>query len=116
MKICFNVFIGIAACWIISLITASDAHATTYNSTTGLVTRIGTGLPGTEGLYLTLDQPTSPVCSLGMLFMSPSAVQYWETASTSIFAQSKGKAVTVWYTPNCDSYGLLDIVAISVGP
>ena len=91
------------------------ASAQTY-STTGHVLRIGTGLPGTEGLYLTLDQITSPACPSGMLYVASGSTQYMETFAIALFAQSKAKAITAYYSGPCDSFGRMPLQAISIAP
>lgn len=86
------------------------------SQTSGMLLRIGTGVAG-EGLYLTIDQPTTPVCSSGMLFMPTSAPQYKETYATAVVAFSLGKPIVVSYSPNCIQNGtLIGIDAISIGP
>ena len=86
------------------------------SSTSGMLLRIGTGTAG-EGLYLTIDQPTTPVCSSGMLFMPTSAPQYKETYATALVAYSEGKPITIYYSPSCiDNGSLIGIDAISIAP
>ena len=93
-------------------IIAPTAYA--ESQTTGHLVRIGTGWGG-EGLYLTLDQPTTPACSSGMLFMPTTAAQYKETYAMALEALSLGLAITVYYTPTCNGASM-SIDAVSVSP
>jgi hypothetical protein len=90
---------------------ATTAYA--ESAVIGHLTRIGTGVGG-EGLYLTLDQPTSPACSSGMLFMPTSAAQYKETYATALAAFFQGIPITVYYSPTCNGANIwFDAVSIS---
>ena len=87
-------------------------------STTGKLTRIGTGLAG-EGFYLALDVvTTNNSCKLKQSLMLPSgSPQYQDIVSVSLVAFSQARPVDVFYDGTCwgDNVKLFAI-AIRTGP
>ena len=99
------------------LVTGAEAGPPWF-TTTGKITRIGTGLTG-EGLYLTLDAPTTNNgCNVkNMLFMERANKQYQETMSIALLALAQARPIDVFYDGTCHNDDVnLFAVAIRVNP
>src|SRR5690349_19536569 len=87
-------------------------------TTTGKLTRIGTGLTS-EGLYLTIDVNTSnnPCNTKNMLFMPRDHLQYRQTLSIALLCMGQARPLDVFYDGTChgDTVNLF-AVAVRTNP
>lgn len=95
---------GLTAAALLLCLTGESTSGPPWFTTTGKLTRIGTGLLD-EGVYLTLDvtlQDAKGACAgATAAFMPREAPQYREVYATALLALSQARPIDLYYDDTC---------------